>query len=53
MIERIRVECPHCGGTGKFDTGEEAVSDECYLCQGSGQIWALPEEKEFDKYEDD
>lgn len=63
MTEKIRVDCPECGGTGDVEAHASSPGDsnleyeiiggrECWVCGGTGEVWALPEEKEFDKYED-
>lgn len=50
MKEKIRVECPTCGGMGEIgDYGDEiGMPLECTVCNGSGQIWDYPEDPEFE-----
>lgn len=54
MTEKIRVDCPECGGVGEVEHNRDGCDEQlvCPTCGGTGQIWALPEEKEFDKYDD-
>lgn len=48
MKDKIRVECPTCGGTGVIEGCDVGIDVDCGLCQGTGQIWDYPEDPEFD-----